>query len=389
MISLLPYQRLLQLIPRKKVLALILKWQTDKGTRCLGTERFIFLLFASLIFSRSSLREIELSFGVARSTFDDALRKRPVGFFEDFFQVMLFELLKVTRQRKERLMLKEVLALDSSTCRVHGSLKRFSSWRMLQQQKKSRCGLKLHLIWNVGKNWVEDALLTGARRNDVCIAKHFKIKKDKIYVFDRGYVDLNFWLKITQAKSDFVTRLKHHGKRLRYIHESLSERLNGTGVLHDGLWHPSDVSCYRQGVHFKEICYRHIIYRDPESKKLFDFLTSNFTLSAEQIALIYRQRWAVELSFRWFKEHLNMRELSLRNKNGLGIQMMMSMILQVLLRMRMQKEKLHVTTWELLRSLRTLPERVFFETLLRQGSPPGYPAKTFSQKDFAASKIPI
>ena len=97
---------------------------------------------------------------------------------------------------------------------------------------------------------------------------------------------------------------------------------------------------------------------------MFDFVTSDFVMPAQKVADIYRQRWAVELLFRWLKGHLNIRRFSMKNKNAINIQLIIASILQLLLRLKRETEKLACTDWELLRKLRTAIERYFYETRL-------------------------
>lgn len=351
-----------QLIPKNKINELAKKWQIDKGVTKLSTERLLNILILSTVFEKRTLRDITDSYGVPKSTLDDALRKRSFGFFQDLFSIAIKELISVSNCRKERQDLREVLALDSSVCHVHGSMaQQFITTKI----EKKTAGIKFHAVWNVNHEWIEDFKVTGYRRNDGAIGKEFEFSRGKVYVFDRAYVDLALWVKIQKADAHFVTRLKKIGTRLKYIHEHrLNEGKDETGVLHDGQWAAGEDACYRCGLEPHKIFYRHVIYRDPESKKLFDFITSDFESKAIEIANIYRKRWAVELLFRWLKGHLNIRRFAFKNINAIKILLTVTVLVQLLVRFKMLKENLKGANWDCLRSIRNSLDRFFYQSLI-------------------------
>ncbi len=109
----------------------------------------------------------------------------------------------------------------------------------------------------------------------------------------------------------------------------------------------------------KEIKFRHIVYRDPETKRIFDFITSDFESSAQRIADIYKARWSVELLFRWLKQHLQLREPPQRNRNAIEIHMAISLLIRLLVELFRRQTQFQGTAHEALRFI--------MATLLRQG----------------------
>jgi hypothetical protein len=205
---------LLQLIDRKKFDALCEKWGMDKGVRSYLTWRQTGILVMSYLMRLESSRDIEAVLRVPRSTFCDANQNRSAGFFEELCEIILQEIRSRCRNRKIKRALRELLAIDSTECRIHGSISSYLPWR----QKKSEQGAaKLHVVWNVDGEWVEDFRITSGRKNDCPIAKQFEISSGKMYVFDRAYNDVGYWWKITDQGSDFTSRLKdcpkHHYQR--------------------------------------------------------------------------------------------------------------------------------------------------------------------------------
>ena len=202
---------LLQLIDRKKFDALCEKWGMDKGVRSYLTWQQTRVLVMSYLMRLESSREIEKVLGIARSTFCDANQNRSAGFFEELCEIILGGIRCRNRKIKRALKL---LAIDSTECRIHGGISSYLPWR----QKKSEQGAaKLHVVWNVDGEWVEDFRITSGRQNDCPIANQFEISSGKMYVFDRAYNDIGFWWKIMEHGSNFTSRLKdcarHHYHR--------------------------------------------------------------------------------------------------------------------------------------------------------------------------------
>lgn len=342
---------LLQLIDRKKFDTLCEKWGMDKGVRSYFTWQQTGVLVMTYLMRLESSREIESVLGIARSTFCDANQSRSAGFFEELCEIILQEIRGRCRSRKIKRALKELLAIDSTECRIHGSISSYLPWR----QKKSKQGAaKLHVVWNVDGEWVEDFRITSGRKNDSPIASQFEISSGKMYVFDRAYNDVGFWWKITVHGSDFTSRLKdcpkHHYHR-KIVLDGAGEKV---GVLWEGEWKPSQPSLSLHPEVPKDFKCRHIIYRDPETKKIFDFVTSDFKSSAQTIADIYKRRWAVELLFRWFKGHLKIRYFETRNPNAVKIQLAVAVLVQLLIQLYRSVTEFRGTLWECLRAIRTI-----------------------------------
>jgi hypothetical protein len=331
------------------------------------------VLLAASLFEKRALRDVEASFGLAKSTLADALAKRSCAFFQDLVAVMVGELIQLTSRRSERQELRDLLAVDATTCLLNAGLGK----RFLPLRNKATAALKLHVVWNVNEEWIEDFLISGYRRNDGSVFKQMPIARGKTYVYDRAYIDVGLWLKITESGSHFVTRLKKIGKRLAYVHRAHTQDNDQLGVLHDGTWTPSHPAMYRQKINTKKKPqFRHIIYRDPGTKRLFDFITSDFEAPAQAIADIYRQRWQVELLFRWLKQHLNIRRLALKNLNGLKTQLHIAVLAQLLLRALKIKNDIKSSAWQILRSLRASIDVLAAQRLMQQENPVAYSLQT-------------
>lgn len=164
--------KLIQLLPKTEIKKSAKYWGMDKGVRKLDSFKLISTLTLSHVFQVSSLREIEGYFGVKKSTLADALVSKPLGFFEDLIRLVLTQIKDKTNSRDEKKTVDSLLALDSTTCIVSSSLKKYKLWKL-----GDVAGLKLHAVWAVGDNWIEDFRITGQRTNDIRAAKLFEIQK--------------------------------------------------------------------------------------------------------------------------------------------------------------------------------------------------------------------
>jgi putative transposase len=344
-------QTLLQLIPRKKFDALCDEWGMDRRVRSFFTWEQLCAQILAYVLRLDSLREIEAVLGVRRSTFNDANQNRDSGFFQALCEIVLGEIGQQSTSRKVRGAVKQLLALDSTECRVHASLANQVLWQQKKSPKKQG-SVKLHTIWNVDGEWIEDFRITPGKKNDCPVAHQFELMGGVTYVFDRGYNDLDLWWNIMTLGSDFVTRLKKNSIR-RIAEREQALKSDAVGVLWEGTWSPCYSALRLHPNVPKDIYFRCILYRDPETNKTFEFVTSDNELTPQGVADTYKRRWAVELLFRWLKGHLNIRYLPVRNPNALKIQLAVAVLVQLLLQLYRIKNKPNATQWEVLRELRS------------------------------------
>jgi Transposase DDE domain/Domain of unknown function (DUF4372) len=345
---------LFQLIPQREFEELCDRFKIDKKIRKLTAQKQVWALVMAFILKLDSLREIEASFGIPRSTLSDACANREAQFFEELCKIVLWKLYDKLQGRKIKRAVRTILAMDSTECRVHGSLSKLDKWKTKTSSKvEGKASTKLHLIWNLDGEWIEEFRITAGRCHDAPIAKTLKIRANCTYVFDRAYNELSYWWKIVQKGSHFVTRLKDSTRYRSRRFSMLRKNPDAVGVLSDGKWKPSKAALYKTPEVSKDFELRHIVYRDSETKKIFDFITSDFGASAQEIADIYKKRWAVELLFRWLKGHLKVRALEPRNTNAIRIQLTIAVLVQLLIRLYRFVTGDSGTLWECLRKLRT------------------------------------
>lgn len=375
---------LLQLIDRDVFDSLVSKWGVDKWARELKTWEFTCALVTVMTTRLGSYREVEQTLGVPRTTFGDAMSKRSYGFFEDLCDSLLLQIRGRTKDRKTKRAIREILAIDSTEVRVHGSLFSTPGW------KQKICdgplaAAKLHVIWNADGEWIDDFIITGVRRNDSPVSLQFELAPNKIYVFDRAYNDLTFWLKIIAAGSHFVTRLKDRSiAMLKDGHRKALKNSDRDGVLYDGVYEPNLGTLVSSGIPAERrlaIKFRYIVYRDSETRKVFYFVTSDFESTAQSIADVYKRRWAVELLFRWLKGHLNIRYLEPRNTNAIKVQLSAAVLTQLLLQLKKIIDHYTGSLWDLLRKIRT---SLISQSLYASDVPDGCRWRSSAEKNLAS-----
>jgi putative transposase len=341
---------LFQLIPHREFQELCDRFKINKKVRKLTAHKQVWALVMAFVLKLDSLREIELALGIPKSTLSDASANREARFFEELCQLVLWKIHSQLKARKIKQAIRTLLALDSTECRVDGRLSKLPQWKTRSSSKKA--SVKLHVVWNIDGEWIEEFRITSGRAHDAPAAKGLKITANCTYVFDRAYNELTFWWSIVHQGSHFVSRLKKCSYS-KWRHKNIVAENLKDGVIWDGKWKPSYPVLRKAPQVPKDFTLRHIIYRDPETKKIFDFITSDFNLSAQKIADTYKKRWAVELLFRWLKGHLKVRALEPRNSNAIRIQLIIAVLVQLLIGLYRILTKDSGTLWECLRRLRT------------------------------------
>lgn len=340
---------LFQLIDRKSFNALVKKHDMDKWVQNFSTWEMTQALICTLLMQLGSYRAVEKALNISDSTFGDALRKRHHGFFQDLCDLVLKQIRAKTKNRKVKKALRQIMAIDSSEIRVHGSLSDKPGWKQKHTDAHKAAG-KLHVVWNVDGQWIDDFLVTPGRKADSPVSLELRLLPGKMYVFDRAYNDFDFWEKIIVAGSDFTTRLKDCPRYRMLEMKVLQKNVNKTSVLYDGPFTSRAVSAKK-----KKTKLHHVIYRDPETKKIFHFVSSDLKISAKSIAQAYKRRWAVELLFRWLKGHLDIRYLPTKTPNAIKIQLAIAVLVQLLLQLKKLLDQYKGTLWgELLRDIRTM-----------------------------------
>jgi len=291
-----------------------------KQFRCL--DQYLVMAFAQLT-SRSSLRDIEAclcahqsklyhmgirSPVVARNTLSKANERRDWRIYADFAQ----SLIRTARPlyAKEDLGLdldNTIYALDASTIDLCLSV---FPWALFRSTKSA---VKLHTLLDLRGNIPTFIHISDGKLHDVNVLDILLPEPGAFYIMDRGYVDFKRLFALNIAGAFFVIRAKSNTKyRRRYsrtTEESSAVKCDQTIAL-TGVNTASD---YPQSL-------RRVKYYDDQTGKTFNFLTNNFAIPAQTVADLYRNRWQVELFFKWIKQHLRIKSFFGTSENAVKSQ---------------------------------------------------------------------
>jgi len=295
-------------------------------------KSLLFAQFAGL----TSLREIVEGLGAhsasfyhlnlrapCRSTLSDANRDRPAAVFRDIAAALIPVAAGALRREGEAL----IRLLDSSPIPLKDS--RFA-WAEANARTR---GLKLHLLYDPRHGrpvWFE---VTSAKVDDVVAGRAVPLEAGAIYVFDRGYTDYRWWSEILAAGAFFVTRRKRNAHR-RDLREAAAEGAADDGILSDrtlkiGHRRPRGAAPTNP---LYEVSLREIVVARPDKAEPLYLLTNDFDRPATEIAQLYKERWDIELLFKWIKQNLKIRRFLGRSENAVKIQLYVALIAFMLLR---------------------------------------------------------
>ena len=319
---------LMKAFPRWRFEKLVADHGADYRVRRLPSwTQFLSMVFAQLSGSQS-LREVvgamerfpgsHAHLGlkpVRRSTLSDANRQRPAALFEEVFQALVQQLDQQAPGRCRR----EMLRLIDATRVVVG--KRIRSWQV------DGC-VKLHVVYDPQAAGPVCFAVTSARVNDITPAKRFPLEAGATYVFDKGYYDFGFWAALDAHGCRFVTRLKRNSP-VRLI-ETRPLAAEGP-VRADQVVRLSErLARNRRNPFDKPVRLVRVVI---DSGREITLVSNDLTAPAAEIAALYKQRWQVELFFKWIKQNLKIRHFLGSNENAVRIQILTALIAYLLLRL--------------------------------------------------------
>lgn len=324
--------KILTPINRRKFKTIVNKYKGDfaaKKLRC--WEQFIAILLGQ-ISNCSSLREIEtivkfhsnehyhlgLRNNIARSTLANANESRDWRIYRDICLDLISNLSQYEKAETENL----VKIIDSSPIRL--DLEQHP-WAEKTQRIE---GIKLHLMYDLTNTIPTYFEFSGARTNDIEVGKKMAIQKGCTYVFDKGYMDFNWWNDIDEKGAFFVTRLKKNNAIIK-----LTEIQKHNEIVSSQLIQLKNKRLTHSGVnHCKNKVLRKVIVQREEKSPLV-LVTNDLNRSSEEISELYKKRWQIELFFKWIKQNLKIKKFLGRSENAIKTQICIAIIAFVLIRL--------------------------------------------------------
>jgi putative transposase len=358
------FHSMLKLIPRHQFEALEKQYGTGRKSRTFTRwNQFVHLMFMQLT-SRSSLRDGIQSMNsraenlyhlgakpVSLSTFSDANNIRPAALYEALFEKLYRHCRMISPKHKFKFK-NELYSLDASV--IDLSLGAFP-WASFRRTKSA---IKLHTLLDHSGYLPAFVSITDGKVHETKIAKSIRLPKGSIVTEDRAYTDYEWFAQLHENGIFFVTRQKKNAKYRIIERRKVNKK--------QGLCSDQTIMLTSTKGQLCPYRLRRIGYRDPKTKEFYVFLTNNFKLSAKTIADIYKERWQIEIFFRWIKQNLKIKAFFGNSRNAVMTQIYVALIAYLLLCMFKYLSKISVSLRNIIRVIQlNLFRKCSFEELFK------------------------
>ena len=347
------FAQIMEYVPWKTFGRIIDRHGGDAGVRTLScADLFRIMAFAQLTW-RESLRDIEVCLTAnqarlfhmgmkgapARSTLADALNLRDWRIYHGLAMRLIHRARGLYAKDALNIELDAtVYALDATTIDLCLSLFDWAPFRT------TKAAVKMHTLLDLRGSIPAFIHVSDGKMHEVNVLDILPVEAGAFYVMDRGYLDFARLYNMHQAGAFFVTRTKR-GMDARRVYSAPTQR--DTGVI-------CDQSIAMNGFYiakdYPELL-RRIRFKDPETGKTLVFLTNNTMLPALTIAALYKNRWQVELFFKWIKQHLRIKRFLGTSENAVKTQIWCAVSTYVLIAIIKKELKLDASLYTLLQIL--------------------------------------
>jgi hypothetical protein len=347
------FRQLLQFLPRHELDLCVRRYRGEHRVKSFTTfDQFLCLAYAQLS-GRESLRDIETCLNshrdklyhigfrgaVSRTTLADANERRDYRIFEDFGRVLIGTAQGLYRDEPIGIELKQPLfAFDSTIIDLCLSLFPWAEFR------KTKAAVKLHTLIDLRGSIPTYVAITPGKVADVKMLDDMPVSEDAIYAMDRGYVDFARLYAVHEKRAFFVVRAKENLKFKRLYSAPKDKE---SGVRADqvvALVTPKSKKAYPERL-------RRVSYFDKERKQRLVFLSNNFDIPAKTVADIYKQRWQVELFFKWVKQHLRIKSFYGTSVNAVKSQIWVGLCIYLLVAITKKRLKIQCSLYTFLQIL--------------------------------------
>ena len=342
------FAQIVEFLPQRVFDRFVEKYDGNKYVKHFSCwNQLLCMLFGQLT-NRDSLRDLivaldahssksyHLGFGISvtRSNLAKANETRNSKIFEAF----AYHLIAIARKKRANIDFEikgKIYAFDSSTIDLCLSVFWWATFR------KAKAGIKLHTLFEITTQIPAFVHITPATVNDMKAMDYLVYEQNAFYIFDRGYVDYTRLYKITVHSAFFVIRAKSNLKFNRMYSSKIDK---STGVLCDQIGKLNGFYVSKQ----YPVKMRRVKFYDKETKRTFVFLTNNFHVTTDQVALLYKNRWQIELFFKWIKQHLKIKSFWGTSENAVRIQIYSAIITYCLVAIIGKELKIDRSTYEIL-----------------------------------------
>ena len=349
------FAQLMKFMPEYEFQKCVDHYKGDYRVRTLHCrEHFLVMSFAQLT-GRESLRDIEnclsafsgklyhsgISKPVSRSTLADANEKRDWRIYADFAQILIKQARPLYIEDNDfRIDLDNmVYAFDSTTIDLCLSL---YPWAKFRHQKGA---IKMHTLLDLRGSIPVFIDITEGSVHDVNSLDVLPIEPGSYYILDKGYIDFHrLYTLIHQSRAFFVTRAKDN---MQYEVISSADVDQEAGLISDQL---VKLTGYKSSKSYPE-AFRLVIYEDYATDTVYTFMTNDFDLPALSIAELYRERWKVELFFKWIKQHLHIKAFYGTSQNAVACQIWIAICTYLLMAIAKKQLDLSISLYAFAQTL--------------------------------------
>ena len=345
------FSQMIEFLPQRVFDGFVAKYEGNKYVKHFSCWNQLLVMMFGQLSNRDNLRclilvieahsqkKFHLGFGknVTRSNLSKANEKRNSKIFEDY----AYYLIDIARKRRANNNFEiegKVYAFDSSTI----DLCLYVFW--WAKFRTTKAGIKLQTLYDITTQIPTFIHITNATVNDMNAMDVIPYESEAYYIFDRGYVDYKRLYNVTRHTAYFVIRPK---KNLQFQYTQMNPVNEKNGVMSDQIgkltgfyisqFYPDEIS--------------KVIYYDKETNRTFVYLTNNMKLTSEQVALLYKNRWQVELFFKWIKQHLKIKSFWGITENAVRIQIYTAVILYCLVAIIESELMIKRSTYEIMQIL--------------------------------------
>jgi hypothetical protein len=345
------FAQLLEFLEYDKFRHLVDKYDGNRYVKHLTCWNQLLALMFGQLSNRESLRDVivaieahrskcfHLGLGrkpIAKTTLATANQNRDYRIFEEF----AFYMMSQAREKRAENIFKlggKVYAFDSTTIPLCLSVFWWAKFR------KKKGAVKAHVLYDLEAQVPAFYHITTASVHDSKVMREIPYETDAYYIFDRGYNNFRELYRIQRMESFFVVRAKTN---LQYRCVRWKRRLP-KNILTDA---EIELTVYKSGKDYPEHL-RLVRFYDEEQDGEFMFLTNAMDLTALQIADLYKNRWQIELFFKWLKQHLKIKKFWGTTENAVRIQISAAITAYCLVAIVQHDMKLKRSTYEVLQIL--------------------------------------
>ena len=370
------FHQIIRAVPRHLFDDVAERYKGDHRVRSLSCwTQFCVMVYGQLC-SRQSLRDVISAWDshasahyhvgarkVKRSTLADANTKRPAGMYMEVFYWLLGQSRGASIGQKDAVRL-----IDSTTIDLCKQQFEWASFR------SGKSGVKIHTVYDPDAQVPTFFSITPAKKHDKKEAEKMPLLKGATYVFDRAYNDYAWFHDLTLGGTIFVSRMKSNAG----FEVTESFPVSDAGVLEDQWIRLSSAKG-------REACpttLRRIRFVRNEDNKVLTFITNDLKRSAGEIASLYKQRWQIELFFKWIKQNLKIKRFIGTSENAVKIQIIIAMIAYLLLHLANKAVDSSLTLQQLARlvAVNLMQRRDILELVMKLSPlPKRQPTKNLNQ----------